>query len=68
LRSDALAMARQQPSGGGQPYLPAGAVDEAGSGFPFQGQQLLGNRGRGQVQRAGCGRHATVHGDRLQHA
>jgi hypothetical protein len=68
LRGDALAMASQQPSGRGQRHLPAGAVDEAGSGFPFQGQQLLGNRRRGQVQRAGRGCHAAVHGDRLEHA
>ena len=46
---------------------PAGAVDEAGAGFPFQGQQLLGNGGRAQVQRAGGGGHAAVRGDCLQH-
>ena len=68
LRGDALAVAGQQPSGRGQRHLPAGAVDEAGAGLPFQGQQLLGDRGRGQVQRVGGGGHAAVRGDRLQHA
>ena len=67
LRGDDLAMSGQQPSGRGQRHLPAGPVDEAGAGLPFQCQQLLGDRGRGQVQCAGRGGHAAVRGDRLQH-
>jgi hypothetical protein len=38
LRGDPLAVSGQQPSGRGQGHLVAGAVDEAGAGFPFQGQ------------------------------
>jgi hypothetical protein len=68
LGGDALAVGRQQPPGRGQPDLPAGAVDEAGAGLPLQGQQLLGDRRRAQVQRAGGAGDAAVHGDRLQHA
>jgi hypothetical protein len=68
LGGDALAVGGQQPPGRRQPDLPARAVDEAGAGLPFQGQQLLGDRRRGQVQRAGGAGNATVHGDCLQHA
>jgi hypothetical protein len=68
LSGDALAVGRQQPPGRGQPDLPTGAVDEAGTGLPFQGPQLLGDRRRAQVQRAGGVGDAAVHGDRLQHA
>jgi hypothetical protein len=68
LGGDALAVGCQQPPGRGQPDLLARAVDEAGTGLPLQGQQLLGDRRRAQVQRAGGGDDAAVHGDCLQHA
>jgi heme-degrading monooxygenase HmoA len=66
LGGDALTVGRQQLSGRGEPDLPAGAVDEAGAGLPFQGQQLLGDRRRAQVKRVGGANDAAVHGDRLQ--
>ncbi|HEX5303997.1 MAG TPA: hypothetical protein VFW50_44095 [Streptosporangiaceae bacterium] len=62
LGGDALAVGCQQPPGRGQPYLPARSVDEAGTGLPLQGQQLLGDRRRAQVQRAGGGGDTAAQG------
>ena len=51
-------MGDQQFAGRGEPQRPAVLLDDGQPGFPFQDGQLLGDRGRGQVQR--LGRRATV--------
>ena len=68
LGEDRVGVAEQDLAGGGQPYAPAAAVEQAVARLLLQRGELLGDGRGGEVQRGGRGGHRTVVGHRTQDA